>query len=33
MTLDQLKFNCDTPGITVLQTVRGEIETSNPYSQ
>ncbi len=33
MTLDQLKFNCDTPGITVLQTQRGEIETSNPYSQ
>ena len=33
MTLDQLKFNCDTPGITVVQTVRGEIETSNPYSQ
>ena len=33
MTLDELKFNVDTKGIKVIQTQRGEVDTSNPYSR
>ena len=33
MTLQQLKLTCDAPGIGVVQTLRGEVEQRNPYSQ
>lgn len=33
MTLDELKFNSIAEGIRVIQTQRGEVENSNPYSQ
>jgi YfiH family protein len=33
MTLQQLKLTCDAPGIGVVQTLRGEVEPRNPYSQ
>ena len=33
MILDELKFNGDAKGIRVIQTQRGEVDASNPYSQ
>ena len=33
MILQQLKLTCDAPGIGVVQTLRGEVEPRNPYSQ
>lgn len=33
MILNELKFNVDAKGIKVIQTQRGEVDTSNPYSQ
>ncbi len=33
MKLQQLKLTCDAPGIGVVQTLRGEVEPRNPYSQ
>lgn len=33
MTLDELKFNGEAKGIKVIQTQRGKVDASDPYSQ
>lgn len=33
MILQQLKLTCDAPSIRVVQTLRGEVDGRNPYSQ